>query len=267
MFGLNEKTDEHISNKQLSQLRSRLQGVDYIFFDEVSMLSCRDMYQISVRMAKIFNETELPWGGQNMIFAGDFAQLPPAIGHENASLYSRTVGSNSNSHLDQQAAIGKALWHQVTTVVILRENMRQKSQTKEDAQLRQTLTNMQYKACTPEDLVSLRSRISSNLPGCSSVKDKEFRNVSIITAFNIHKDEINKLGSLRFSKETSQPLVDFFSEDSISSSQERKKGKVSSQVSTISDCVQDTLWNQPHSSNSKCIPGKLSLCVGMPIMI
>ena len=42
----------------------------------------------------------------------------------------------------QQAAIGKALWHQVTTVVILRENMRQKKQTPEDAKLHTALENM-----------------------------------------------------------------------------------------------------------------------------
>ena len=272
MFGLNEKADENISNNQLAQLRSRLQGVDYIFFDEVSMLSCRDMYRISTRMAKIFNEAELPWGGINMIFAGDFAQLPPALGQENASLYSRKVGFTSTSCSEQESAIGKALWHQVTTVVILRENMRQRLQTKEDIQLRQALTNMRYKACIPEDIVFLRSRISSNLPGRLSVKDKEFRQVSIITAFNIHKDEINRLGSMRFSEETSQPLVDFFSNDTISNSHQRKKGRSSfsskhSKASTISSKVQEVLWNQPHSSNTKCIPGKLSLCIGMPVMI
>jgi len=55
-----------------------------------------------------------------MIFAGDFAQLPPAIGQEHASLYSRTVGGKTTSRHDQEAAIGKVLWHQVTTVVILK---------------------------------------------------------------------------------------------------------------------------------------------------
>jgi hypothetical protein len=77
------------------------------------------MYRISATLAKVFNETEAPFGGLNMIFAGDFAQLPPAIGQEYASLYSQSVGSNSTSRTDQEAAIGKALWHQVTTVVIL----------------------------------------------------------------------------------------------------------------------------------------------------
>ena len=39
------------------------------------MLSCKDMYRISERLAKVMNNTEEPFGGLNMIFAGDFAQL------------------------------------------------------------------------------------------------------------------------------------------------------------------------------------------------
>lgn len=134
MFGINEQRDG-ISNAQLAQVKSRLEGVKYIFLDEVSMLSCSDMYRISARLAHITNSADLPFGGINMIFAGDFAQLPPAVGGEGASLYSRTVGMRSTSYKDQEAAIGKALWHQITTVVILRQNMSQKSQTKDDFEL------------------------------------------------------------------------------------------------------------------------------------
>ena len=39
------------SNIQLAQVKSRLQGVEYVFLDEVSMLSCREMYLISARLA------------------------------------------------------------------------------------------------------------------------------------------------------------------------------------------------------------------------
>src|SRR6202021_3556329 len=120
----------------IAQVRSRMEGVDYIFIDEVSMLSCHDMYKISSQLAKCLGVNDLPFGGVNMIFAGDFAQLPPVGG---ASLYSSMVGTQVHSGIKshhQEAAIGKALWHQVTTVVILRENMRQKLQTPEDAALR-----------------------------------------------------------------------------------------------------------------------------------
>ena len=51
-----------------------------------------------------------------MVFAGDFAQLPPAVGGEGMSLYSHSIGSIASSMKSQEEAIGKALWHQVTTV-------------------------------------------------------------------------------------------------------------------------------------------------------
>ena len=97
MFGINDFTSIKSANLQLAEVKQRLRGVDYIFMDEVSMLSCKDLYRISERLAKVMNNAEEPFGGQNMIFAGDFAQLPPAIGQEHASLYSRTVGSNPRS--------------------------------------------------------------------------------------------------------------------------------------------------------------------------
>ena len=103
------------------------------------MLSCHDMYKISAKLAKAMNVYDLPFGGINIIFAGDFAQLPPVGG---APLYSGTVGTQVHSGLTphtQETAIGKALWHQVTTVVILRENMRQKTQTPDDALFRTAL--------------------------------------------------------------------------------------------------------------------------------
>ena len=50
MFGISSEGGP-TSNIQLAQVRSRLEGVDYVFMDEVSMLSCRDMYLTSARLA------------------------------------------------------------------------------------------------------------------------------------------------------------------------------------------------------------------------
>ena len=272
LFGFSDRPDDALPNNLLLQLRARFEGVSYIFLDEVSMLSCHDMYRISLRLAKILNVADLPFGGMNMLFAGDFAQLPPAIGQEHASLYSRTVGSKSTSRRDQEAAVGKALWQQVTTVVILRQNMRQRSQTSDDASLRQALTNMRYKACTPQDIAFLRTRISSCLSNRPHIASSKFRDVSIITALNVHKDEINYLGSTRYAQETSQELTHFYSEDTLSSGGAERPKKISTKspknkTVIITDSLQNTLWNQPPSSTDKGIPGKLSLCIGMPVII
>ncbi|KAF9465627.1 hypothetical protein BDZ94DRAFT_1288743 [Collybia nuda] len=50
MFGIND-TSTGFSNVKMAQVKSRLIGVDYVFLDEVSMLSCRDLYTIGVRLA------------------------------------------------------------------------------------------------------------------------------------------------------------------------------------------------------------------------
>jgi len=187
ILGINDKSASTIS---MAKVRTRLDGVDYMFLDEVSMLSCHDMYNISAQPAKAFNEPNKPFGGLNMIFSGDFSQLPPVGGGESVSLYSGSIGTqiySGLSHYGQESAIGKALWHQVTTVVILRENMRQKSQSPEDAKFRKALENMRYKACTQEDIAFLRTRITG--PGTSRPKlaEKDFQNVSIITHRNHRK--------------------------------------------------------------------------------
>jgi hypothetical protein len=86
---------------------------------------------------------------------------------------------------------------------------------------------------------------------------------------NIHKDAINKLCSQHYVIETNQRLVDFYSDDSIKLSQKsaesaaKNKFKITKNISPL----QNILWNQPHSATDKHIPGKLSLAVGMPVMI
>ena len=108
------------------------------------MLSAHDLYKISSQITLALNAPDMPFGGLNMVFAGDFAQLPPVPGGEYSSLYGRHIGTISSNLRSQEEAMGKALWHHVTTVVILRQNMRQKTQTIEDAKLRKYEVQSMY---------------------------------------------------------------------------------------------------------------------------
>jgi hypothetical protein len=56
----------------MAKVRTRLDGVNYMFLVEVSMLSYHDMYNISAQPAKAFNEPNKPFGGLNMLFSGVF---------------------------------------------------------------------------------------------------------------------------------------------------------------------------------------------------
>jgi hypothetical protein len=164
------------------------------------MISCRDLYKVSAQAAKARAVYHEPFGGINFVFAGDFAQLPPV--RSGPPLYSgvSTQVTAGQSADDQESAVGKALWHQVTTVVILRQNMRQAEQSDEDTKLRTALENMRYKSCTLEDIAFLRTRIAGRGPNDPKLAQKRFRNVSIITGRNAERDMINELGCERFAK-------------------------------------------------------------------
>lgn len=268
------KDEESLRNENsiIKEVQERLEGVDYIFIDEVSMIACHELYSISSQLSKVTNEHNKPFGGKNMILAGDFAQLPPTSG---SPLYSSTVSkiqNNSMSKRDQESTIGKLLWHQITTVVILTQNMRQTEMSEDDKKFRTALINMRYAACTKDDLNFLKTLHADRSQGERSLSNPSFKNVSVITSLNTQKDQINESASIRFAKYTGQKLTHFYSIDKLGNANlERKKRgsraykKNPANIDVPTD-VQINLWDSsPHTSEH--FPGKLSLCLGMPIMI
>lgn len=114
-FDTNDNKD-----KGLMDVQTRLKHVNYVFLDKVSMVDCEALFRIGSRLSKGL-QPGVEFGGINIICASDFAQLPPVASRY--PLYTGKVFSTlhyTNAFHTQNAAIGKALWHQFTTVVILR---------------------------------------------------------------------------------------------------------------------------------------------------
>ncbi|KAJ7124186.1 hypothetical protein C8R44DRAFT_551261, partial [Mycena epipterygia] len=210
-----------------------------------------------------------------MIFAGDFAQLPPV---KASTLFGADNGENGQNTARgainrQKNIIGKMIWQQVTTVVILKTNMRQTTDSEGDTKLRTALANMRYGACTQEDLAYLETRTVSRRPGHPNYTDVRLRNVSIITGLNAQKDKINAMGCEKYAEETNQELVHFYSDDVLCNTADVRKPKGVRKKKTlkktkgIDKADQQQLWDAWPSSTSLHIPGKLSLCLGMPVMI
>src|ERR1700733_589685 len=98
--------------------------------------------------------------------------------------------------------------------------------------------------------------------------------MSIITALNSVKDEVNRIGCLRFAAETGQELTHFYLVDTVPSEEPSgnachgPSGKRQSvKHNKIPNNIQRVLWEQPCCANTKLIPAKLSLCISMPLMI
>jgi PIF1-like helicase len=149
-------------NSIIKEVQEHLEGVDYIFIDKISMIACHELYSISSQLSKVTHEHNKPFGGENIILAGDFTQLLPTNG---SLLYSNTAlkpQNNSMSKRDQESVIGKILWHQIMTVVILTQNMRQTEISENDKKIRTALMNMRYAACTNDDLEFLKTLHANN---------------------------------------------------------------------------------------------------------
>jgi hypothetical protein len=93
-------------------------------------------------LAEIRNVHDIPFEGPNVILAGNFAQLPPTGGSALYNQYSYNKQSGRMTIRTQETLLGKVIWHQITTVVILRQNICQKTQTEADKKLRTALSNM-----------------------------------------------------------------------------------------------------------------------------
>jgi len=116
----------------------------------------------------------------------------------------------------------------------------------------------------------LQSCISSKLPNRPTVTNSDLKNIPIITAKDIHKDEINRVGASRFAHKTGQTLAHFYSDNSLKVKENLDAKSTCSKtlnIKEISDDIQHNLWHQPPSTTDKQIAGKLSLCYKLPVMI
>ncbi|KZP10041.1 hypothetical protein FIBSPDRAFT_759033 [Athelia psychrophila] len=136
---------------------------------------------------------------------------------------------------------------------------------------------MCYAACTDADIAFLNTRVAGRGKNQPKLARKNFRNVPIITAYNLSKDTVNALGSKRFAEDHKEELVSFYSHDhfkrvekdtTTKSGRRAVKGvrNVRRKNSTIPIDQQEQIWDLWPSSTDH-IAGRLDLCRGMPVML
>ena len=129
---------------------------------------------------------------------------------------------------------------------------------------------MCYGRCTLDDIKFLKTRIAGKKINQPNIASKAFRNVPIICGVHSLKDQINIMGCERFASDTDQKLTHFYSIDkwgrSSSSVSKKKTSKVLHESSNISPHTQEIIWSLHHAATDN-FAGKLSLCLGMPVMI
>lgn len=162
-----EQTVEKILQK--TSLKNQIQKCKILAIDEISMLDIKTFEYIDAVLKQI-RDNDKSFGGIQVIFIGDFFQLPP-------------VEKNENSK--QKYCFESSLWNDLDLyTVLLTKNYRQNEEN-----LITALSNMRTNSLTKADISLLKTR---------EFKEKEdTQNVLHIFATNFEADNYN---NLKFSK-------------------------------------------------------------------
>jgi PIF1 helicase. len=137
-----------VTNKKATEWRERR----FLIVDEVSMMDAKVLESVNRELAKIKHVTEKPFGGVNMIFFGDFLQLP-SVSH--LDLYLEKPKSSRGHHL----------WRLLNAAVILSEQMRQA----EDPPICECLGRLRLHVPTDDDIGLLNNRVGAPIPDTALV--------------------------------------------------------------------------------------------------
>ena len=222
-------------------------GVDYLFIDEISMVSCELLLTISTQL-QIAKSSEDAFGGVNLIFAGDFAQLPPVGG---TRLYAdiesrRATGWRSN----KKAISGYSLWQSVETVITLTRPMRQSGDN--NAEFVELLARLREGKCTDEDHRTLSKRVVRR--ASDSLQTADWDGCPIIVSGNAVRDALNALAVEEFAHSAGVAWHWYYSMDKI-------RGQV------LHDPVLQEHLNNLHAGQTNYWLTRVPLAVGMKVVI
>lgn len=110
-------SQKHRSSTATNNLIAMWQGVDYLLVDEVSMLGCNFLAELSESLSIAKGNPEA-FRGMNVIFLGDFAQLPP-VGQ--SRLFTHLDTQRISNKIGQLDMFGKLLWLSVDVIIILQD--------------------------------------------------------------------------------------------------------------------------------------------------
>ena len=139
-------------------LERRFANVNTIIVDEVSMIGCRHLNKISkcLTNAKHANP-DLPFGGVDVIFLGDFIQFPPIGDYPLYYEWNKRNVTAPESKYEIERYLGQNLWKQVNRVVLLDEQMRVT-----DKPYKELLNRLREGQCTDNDFEMLNRRVIGN---------------------------------------------------------------------------------------------------------
>ncbi|KAJ2915818.1 hypothetical protein MD484_g4610, partial [Candolleomyces efflorescens] len=183
---IKERREKNIANKRMS------------IGDEMSMLTRPNLTNMSEVGQVVRSQARgasgnstLPFGGMHIVLLGDFHQFPP-VASASQALYCERPGVD-----DERSALGRQLFLQFNTVVILREQNRS-----HDLGWNEILNRLRVGECTDDDIDELRKLVLTD-PRCDvpDFTSDEWRDAILVTPRHSVRKEWNRMSLLKHSME------------------------------------------------------------------
>ena len=161
-----------------SKLEKEWRPIEYLLIDEMSMVGLTLLGKLNriICCAKHV-DPQVPFGGVNVIFFGDYLQYRPVYDtplHTDFSLQSKKKQSKSLSEREIQQRAARSLVLQINCVVKLTQQMRT-----EDLRYLQLLDRLRHGQCNYDDYELLQTRIVGQ-PSIESLHDSPWNEVSLL---------------------------------------------------------------------------------------
>ncbi|CAD6983220.1 unnamed protein product, partial [Tilletia controversa] len=233
------------TGRRIRFLQDKFKNVKWLFFDEVSMTSCEVLAEIDHALRVGTQQLDEPFGGVNVLFAGDLCQLPPVL---SSPLYSRASRTSLSAEQRTKVELGRAAWLQVDEVVEFHEQMRM-----QDAGMAAALSRLRIRACTHDDVNLFNSNVLRSTENPTGVEVKGRGGLVVLARTNATVRALNERKA------------------SVQASMDRKNLTTShaidkSSVSMDSALRRTLLSYNGQSQKRKIGAARLPLYIGMPIV-
>ncbi len=176
-FGMpREVITRHTALQINDRKRDMLRAVDTIIVDEVSMVRC-DWVDAMDRVLRKLMHSSLPFGGKQMIFAGDLFQLEPIVGDKEQQAMLKDEYRTDKPYFYKAHVFGNYTLPRIELLHVYRQS---------DSVFLQVLNNIRNFKVTAEDLQVLNSHLCNEKPdGMTIVLSPYRKEVDNINAMHL----------------------------------------------------------------------------------
>ncbi|CAF4825239.1 unnamed protein product, partial [Rotaria socialis] len=226
--------------------------VEYLLIDEISMVGLTLLAKLNrIICAAKHTDPQVPFGGVNVIFFGDYLQYRPVYDVPLHTDFTLPVKSKSNKIATEkqiQQRVARSLILQINCVVKLTQQMRT-----EDLRYLQLLERLRHGECNYDDYELLLTRVvgQSSVPLLS---DSPWNKAPILVFRNEIRTQLNHKAVSHKAQQTGQTPIVCVAQDTC-------KGKPIEDRALIKKLLELS------DSKTEHLPGLLPLVPGMPVIL